>query len=77
MDFPSVIASVGVGLLLIAFFLNVFRFLNENSLIYIILNISGAMISCYASYLIQFLPFVILEGTWALVALIVLLRKLF
>ncbi|MBA2422625.1 MAG: hypothetical protein H0V61_05315 [Chitinophagales bacterium] len=77
MDFPNVIASVGVGLLLIAFFLNVFRFLNENSLIYIILNISGAMISCYASYLIQFVPFVILEGTWALVALIVLLRKLF
>jgi hypothetical protein len=75
MDFPTLIASVGVGLLLIGFFLNVFRFVNENSFIYIFLNITGAAISCYASYLIQFVPFIILEGTWALVALIVLIKK--
>ncbi|MBA2407963.1 MAG: hypothetical protein H0V65_08240 [Chitinophagales bacterium] len=62
-------------MLLIGFFLNVFRFVNENSFIYIFLNITGAAISCYASYLIQFVPFIILEGTWALVALIVLIKK--
>lgn len=77
MDFPTIIASVGVSLLLIAFFLNIFHFLDEKSFTYIGLNVVGAAISCYASYLIQFMPFVILEGTWAAVALGGLMRKIY
>jgi len=34
----------------------------------------GAGLACYASWRIDFLPFVVLEGTWALVALAALLR---
>jgi hypothetical protein len=75
MDFPTLIASVGVGLLLLAFFLNMFHFINENSTGYILLNIFGASISGYASYLISFTPFIILEGTWAAVAVAGMIRK--
>ncbi len=32
MDYPTIVASLGVSLLLIAFFLNMFHFLKENSL---------------------------------------------
>ncbi|HUM48424.1 MAG TPA: hypothetical protein PLD84_15940, partial [Chitinophagales bacterium] len=63
--------------LLIAFFLNMFRFIDEESLGYIGLNLVGAGISCYASYLIHFMPFVVLEGTWGAVAMAGLVRKVF
>jgi len=73
MSFSSLIGAVGVCLLLIAFFLNLFRYLPSESKPYILLNICGAGISCYASVLIHYLPFVILEATWAGVALAALL----
>jgi hypothetical protein len=41
------------------------------------LNITGAGLSCYASLLIHFLPFVILEAVWGLVALFAFIRKTF
>ncbi|AAM31595.1 hypothetical protein MM_1899 [Methanosarcina mazei Go1] len=41
---------------------------------YAMLNVVGAGLSCYASILIDYMPFVILEGTWALVAFIGLVR---
>lgn len=63
------IGSIGVGLLLIAFFLNLFGYLNAESRKYQGLNAVGGGMACYASYLIGFFPFVILEGTWCLFAL--------
>jgi hypothetical protein len=36
----------------------------------------GAGLSCYASSVIDYMPFVILEGTWALVAFVGLIRLL-
>ncbi len=75
MDIPILTGSVGVGLLLIAFFLNVAKKISADSPAYIWLNIFGAAISCYASYLIDYWPFVILEGTWAVVACAALIRK--
>lgn len=69
------IGTVGVGLLLGAFFLNLFGWLKTDSRAYQALNAVGAGIACYASYLIDFLPFVVLEGSWSLVAGSALLRK--
>ena len=73
-DHSVLIGSVGVGLLLLAFFLSLFKIILQESHAYIFLNIAGAGLSCYASWLIQFLPFVILEGTWAAVACIGLFK---
>jgi hypothetical protein len=40
------------------------------------MNLTGASLACYSSYLIRFMPFVVLEGTWAGVAFIGITRKL-
>jgi hypothetical protein len=76
MIFSEIVGSVGVGLLLFAFLLNLCGRWSQHSLGYIGLNIIGAGLSCYASILIGFVPFVILEGTWTLVACVALVRKL-
>jgi len=69
MNFSSVIGSIGVILLLIAFFLNLFNYISRESKTYLLLNIGGAGLSCYASVLIHYTPFVILEAVWCLVAI--------
>lgn len=74
-DLSLITGSSGVFLLLLAFFLNLFNYTRASSTPYLILNFTGAALACYASWLIQYLPFVILEGTWASVALIALARK--
>lgn len=72
----TLIGLVGVSLLLLAFFLNLFKFLRADSYLYMTLNFVGGSLACYSSYLINFMPFVVLEGTWALVAATALARKL-
>jgi hypothetical protein len=38
------------------------------------MNAVGAAIAAYASWQIDFMPFVVLEGTWSVVAFLALLR---
>jgi hypothetical protein len=71
---PDLIGSIGVALLLIAFFANIMGWLKSDSLGYSGINLIGASLSCFASYLINFLPFVVLEGVWAIVAAIATVR---
>ncbi len=68
MSFSSIVGTVGVGLLLGAYFLHLFGYISQGRL-YILLNIIGAGLSCYASVLIRYWPFVVLEGCWVLVSL--------
>ena len=68
LTFTEAVGSAGVFLLLIAFFLNLVGRLGSGSLAYASLNLLGAGLACYASWLLDFLPFVVLEGTWAVVA---------
>ena len=74
MSYSSIIGTVGVTLLLAAFFLHLFGFLPRGR-VYILLNIIGAGLSCYASLLIRYWPFVVLEGCWALVSILGLAGK--
>lgn len=73
-SWPQWVGSIGVALLLVAFFLNLLGRLHRSSRIYHSMNAVGAGLSCYASFLIGFLPFVVLEGTWSVVACVALLR---
>jgi len=59
----------GVTILLIAFFLNLVNKLPKNSSLYIFLNIVGAGIACIAAILINYIPFIILEGCWTIVSI--------
>ena len=72
----TLIGSLGVALLLLAFLLNLVRVLSTESYPYTALNFAGASLAGYASYLIGFVPFVILEGTWAVVAAVALVRQI-
>ncbi len=66
--------SLGVAILLLAFVLNMLKFIKTESLSYLLLNFVGAGIACFASYLISYFPFVILEGVWAVVSLVSLVK---
>lgn len=67
------IGSVGVFLLLAAYFMNQYGFVRHESRVYQAMNALGAGLSAYASYLIEFVPFVVLESTWMLVSLAALI----
>ena len=71
----TLIGSVGVALLLVAFLLNVLKLMRSDGYPYTVLNCVGAALACYSSYLINFMPFVVLEGVWALVAAAAIVRK--
>jgi hypothetical protein len=75
MNLNDWIGAVGVTLILLAYFCSTFRLLSAHSRLFFLLNTVGAGLSCFASYLIAYWPFVILEGTWTLVSLVGLLRK--
>jgi hypothetical protein len=78
MNLSDWIGFIGVSILLIAFFLNLSNKLHKDSLSYILMNIIGAGIACFASVMIHYLPFVVFEGSWTIVsvyALITVLRK--
>jgi hypothetical protein len=68
--------SLGVAILLLAFVLNMLKIIRTESLSYLLLNFIGAGIACFASYLIPYFPFVILEGVWAVVSLVSLVKFL-
>jgi phosphoglycerol transferase MdoB-like AlkP superfamily enzyme len=74
MKTPDIIASIGVSILLVAFFLNLFGNISSSSKFYIFSNIIGAGLCCLSSWLIRFYPFVILEAIWASVAIVSLFR---
>lgn len=69
------IATLGVSLLLLAFFMNQRGLLDENSQGYLLLNFFGASIAGFAAWMAGIIPFVVLEGVWALVAGWGLLRR--
>ncbi|WP_323787644.1 CBU_0592 family membrane protein [Psychroserpens sp.] len=73
MDSADWIGSIGVFLILLAYFLNVRGTLNHKDISFILLNLIGAVLACLASILLDYLPFIILEGAWFLVSLYALL----
>jgi hypothetical protein len=72
----TLIGFTGVGLLLLAFVLNLANVLKAESVPYLGLNLVGAGLACLSSWMIDFMPFVILEGTWAIATLVALGRVL-
>ena len=75
MNFSETLGSIGVSILLIAFFLNMRKLVKTESLLYSILNLLGAGLACYASWLIHYFPFVILEGVWTILSLVAVMRR--
>ena len=75
MDAPTLVGSLGVALLLLAFFLNLFNFIAQDGFTYIGMNIAGAGLACWSSWMIAFVPFIVLEAVWCLVAVAALAKR--
>jgi hypothetical protein len=76
MQYNDIIGTLGVGLILLAYFLETAGLLENNGRAFYVMNIIGAALACYASLLINYLPFVILEGTWVLVSIYGLMKAM-
>ena len=74
MNSNDIIGFVGVAILLIAFLLNITNRISRDDITYILMNFIGAGIATFASVLINYWPFIILEGIWAVVSLIALIK---
>ena len=74
MNINDWIGFVGVSIILIAYFLNITNRLSKDGIIYILLNFTGGALACLASVLINYLPFIILEGAWTIISFISLLK---
>lgn len=64
----DIIGIIGTTMMLLAFILNIIDKVDDDDLSYILLNFFGGGIACYASFMIPYYPFVVLEGVWTIVS---------
>lgn len=76
MTYNDLIGTIGVALILFAYFLQTAGLLSRDGKLFYVLNIIGAALATYASYLIPYWPFVILEGSWTLVSIYGLMKAM-
>ena len=76
MEYSTIVGSVGVAITLLAYFLNIAKLIRVNGKLFSVMNIFGAGIACYGSLLIDYWPFVVLEGTWTLISVYALMRAM-
>ncbi|AXT19937.1 hypothetical protein D7030_02100 [Flavobacteriaceae bacterium AU392] len=74
MNITDWLGSIGVFMILLAYILSVKDLVSTKELSFILLNFVGALLACSASILLNYIPFIILEGAWALVSLSTLLK---
>ena len=61
--------SIGVTILLLAFVLILTNKIAKEGTAYLLMNFIGSGLACVASYLIHYMPFIILESAWMLASL--------
>jgi len=76
MTYNDIMGLIGVALILVAYFLNTESLITVNGKLFYVMNTIGAALACYASYLISYWPFVILEGAWTLVSIYGLMKTM-
>ena len=75
MNYIDIIGTIGVTIVLLAYFLSILKIISPTSSIYYFMNFAGAALACYTSFLIQYFPFIILEGIWSSISFIALLKS--
>lgn len=68
MTYNDWIGTLGVGIILLAYFFNTTKLVPENGKLFFLLNVVGGALSCYAAVLINFIPFMVLEAIWTIVS---------
>ena len=74
MNIVDWLGFIGVFQILLAYILNINGKIKSTDLTFILLNLIGASLACLASIFMEYIPFIILEGVWAFVSLISLLK---
>lgn len=69
MQYNDIIGTIGVGLILLAYTLSLFSFITKEGKLFFVLNITGSALACYASVLINYVPFILLEAVWCIVSI--------
>ncbi len=69
MSFSDWIGSIGVAILLFAFVLILTNKISKSGMTYLMMNFIGSGLAAIASYLIHYIPFIILEVAWMLASL--------
>lgn len=73
----DILTYAGVILILLAFFLLSINKVKPTDNSYLYMNFIGAGLACAGAWLINSVPFVLLEGIWSIVALWGIVKKLF
>jgi hypothetical protein len=76
MSYNDIIGTLGVAIILLAYYLNTGNLVIKNGKLFYVMNIIGAALACYAAYLIEYWPFVILECAWTLVSIYGLMKAM-
>ena len=76
MTYSDLIGFIGVFITLLAYFLIIFDFISKEGVLFYLMNIIGSALACYASVMIVYWPFVLLEGTWTIISIVGLLKLL-
>lgn len=76
MSFTNIIGTAGVAMILLAYYMNTIKMIPVNGKLFYVMNTIGAALACYASILILFWPFVVLESAWTLVSIYGLIRTM-
>jgi hypothetical protein len=76
MSTSDLLATAGVSILLIAFLLQILKVIRVESNSYSLMNLVGAALAGISAWMINFMPFVVLESVWVLVSLFNLLKNI-
>lgn len=76
MSTSDILATAGVTILLVAFLLQILKVIKVESNWYSLMNLVGAALAGISAWMINFMPFVILESVWVVVSLFNLLKNL-
>ncbi|NCP20646.1 MAG: hypothetical protein CO023_01245 [Flavobacteriales bacterium CG_4_9_14_0_2_um_filter_35_242] len=74
MNFTDWIGFIGTFFILLAYFLNLSGRIKNGDLLYIVLNLIGALLALTASILLKYIPFIILETVWSAVSFYFLIQ---
>jgi hypothetical protein len=69
MNLTDILGSLGVALILIAYFINIADYISNDHPLYICMNIVGATLACLASIRLEYIPFIVIESVWVVVSM--------
>jgi hypothetical protein len=76
MVYGDILGSAGIGLILLAYFLNISKLIIPNGKTFFVLNIFGGALACYAALRVNYWPFVMLHGAWIIVSVYGLMKTM-